>query len=75
MVYQRLCVDKEKIDELKAAIEELAQKLEEQDADSDTIKAKMEELQSMLAQEYQNGRERLAPRPEHEKGKIITALV
>lgn len=75
LIYQRLGVDKEKIDEFKAAISELAQTLQDQGADSDAIKAKMAELQDMLAQEYQKGRERLAAIPEHEKGKMISALV
>lgn len=75
LVYQRLGVDKEKIDEIKAQIEELAEQMQQQGADIETLQAKMQELQSMLEQEYQKGRERLEQKPEHDKGKIISALV
>ncbi|MDN3377393.1 MULTISPECIES: hypothetical protein [unclassified Pseudoalteromonas] len=75
LVYQRLGVDKEKIDEIKAQIEELAEQMQQQGADIETLQAKMQELQSMLEQEYQKGRERLEQKPEHEKGKIISAFV
>ena len=48
LIYQRLGVDKEKIAELKAAIDALAEKLQEQGADIDTIKEQLAELQKML---------------------------
>lgn len=73
LVYQRLGVDKEKIDELKAAIEDLAKKMQSND-DID-LSAQMDALQKMLEQEFQKGRERMDSLPEHEKGKIISALV
>ena len=75
LVYQRLGVDKEKIAELKAAIEELAKKIQDQDGDTSALTEQMENLQKMLEQEYQKGRELQAKAPEHEKGKIISALV
>lgn len=75
LIYQRLGVDKEKIDEIKAQIEELAEQMQQQGADIETLQAKMQELQSMLDQEYQKGRESLEQTPEHEKGKIISAFV
>lgn len=75
LVYQRLGVDKEKIDEIKAQIEELAEQMQQQGADIEILQAKMQELQSMLEQEYQKGRERLEQTPVHEKGKLISALV
>jgi anti-sigma28 factor (negative regulator of flagellin synthesis) len=73
LVYQRLGVDKEKIDELKAAIEDLAKKMQSND-DKD-LSEQMDALQNMLEQEFQKGRERMGSLPEHEKGKIISALV
>ena len=74
LIYQRLGVDKEKIAELKAAIEALAEKLQEQGADIDTIKEQLAELQKMLEQEYEKGTDRMAMQPTHEKGKLVTAL-
>ena len=70
LVYQRLGVDKEKIAE-----EELAKKIQDQDGDTSALTEQMENLQKMLEQEYQKGRELQAKAPEHEKGKIISALV
>ena len=74
LVYQRLGIDKDKIAEIKALIEELSEQLQKQGADSDSINKKMDELQKMLEQEYQNGRERMDTQPEREKGSIISAL-
>jgi|GEM_PF-430652 len=74
LIYQRLGVDKETIAELKAAIEALAEKLQEQGADIDTIKEQLAELQKMLEQEYEKGTDRMAMQPTHEKGKLVTAL-
>jgi len=75
LIYQRLGVDKEKIAELKAAIEELAKKIHDQDGDTSALSEQMENLQKMLEHEYQKGRELQAKAPEHDKGKIISALV
>ncbi|HEA18597.1 MAG TPA: hypothetical protein ENH88_19555 [Pseudoalteromonas prydzensis] len=75
LIYQRLGVDKEKIAELKAAIEELAKKIHDQEGDTTALSEQMENLQKMLEQEYQKGRELQAKAPEHDKGKIISALV
>ena len=44
-------------------------------ADPSTIADKIEELQKMLEQEYQKGRERTDMKGEHEPGKIISAFV
>ncbi|KAA1160935.1 hypothetical protein EU508_07920 [Pseudoalteromonas fuliginea] len=74
LVYQRLGVNKDKIDELKAAIEELTKELQGEGADPDAIADKIEELQKMLEQEYQQGRERIDMQGEHEPGKIISAF-
>jgi len=74
LVYQRLGIDKDKIAEIKALIEELSEQLQKQGADSDSINKKMDELQKMLEQEYQNGRARMDTQPEREKGSIISAL-
>ncbi|MCK8121750.1 hypothetical protein [Pseudoalteromonas sp. 2CM32C] len=74
LVYQRLGIDKDKIAEIKALIEALSEQLQKQGADSDSINKKMDELQKMLEQEYQNGRERMDTQPEREKGSIISAL-
>ena len=74
-VYQRLGVDKEKIDEIKAQIEKLAEKMQQQGADTKALQEKMNELQGMLDEEYQKGRERMDMQPEAEKGKVIDALV
>jgi predicted RNase H-like nuclease (RuvC/YqgF family) len=75
LVYQRLGVDKEKIDEIKAQIEKLAEQMQQQGADTKALQEKMNELQAMLDEEYQKGRERMDMRPEAEKGKVIDALV
>ncbi|WP_335991877.1 hypothetical protein [Pseudoalteromonas sp. CH_XMU1449-3] len=75
LVYQRLGVDKEKIDEIKAQIEKLAEQMQQQGADTKALQEKMNELQAMLDEEYQKGRERMDMRPEAEKGKDIDALV
>ncbi len=75
LVYQRLGIDKDKITEIKALIEALSEQLQKQGADSDSINKKMDELQKMLEQEYQKGRERMDSQPEWEKGRIISALV
>ncbi|WP_404339792.1 hypothetical protein [Pseudoalteromonas mariniglutinosa] len=75
LTYQRLGVDKEKIDQIKATLEELAEALQQTEADADTIKAKMDELQGMLEQEYQQGRERMQASAKRNKGIIISALV
>tara|TARA_B100001059_G_C17690625_1_gene504742 strand:- start:115 stop:516 length:402 start_codon:yes stop_codon:yes gene_type:complete len=75
LVYQRLGIDKDKIAEIKALIEALSEQLQKQGADSDSINKKMDELQQMLEQEYQKGRERMDSQPEWEKGRIISALV
>ncbi|QPL41670.1 hypothetical protein IT970_09100 [Pseudoalteromonas sp. A41-2] len=74
-VYQRLGVDKEKIDEIKAQIEKLAEQMQQQGADTKALQEKMNELQGMLDEEYQKGRERMDMQPEAEKGKVIDALV
>ena len=74
LIYQRLGVDKETIAELKAAIDALAEKLQEQGADIDTIKEQLAELQKMLEQEYEKGTDRMVMEPTHEKGKLVTAL-
>jgi len=74
LIYQRLGVDKEKIAELKAAIDALAEKLQEQGADIDTIKEQLAELQKMLEQEYEKGTDRMVMQPTHGKGKLVTAL-
>ncbi|MCK8102562.1 hypothetical protein [Pseudoalteromonas sp. 2CM36K] len=74
LIYQRLGVDKETIAELKAAIEALAEKLQEQGADIDTIKEQLAELQKMLEQEYEKGTDRMVMQPTHENGKLVTAL-
>jgi pantoate kinase len=75
LVYQRLGVDKEKIDEIKAQIEKLAEQMQQQGADTKALQEKMNELQGMLDEEYQKGRERMDMQPEAEKGKVIDALV
>jgi predicted RNase H-like nuclease (RuvC/YqgF family) len=75
LFYQRLGVNKDKIDELKATIEELTKELQGQGADPSAIANKIEELQKMLEQEYQKGRERTDMQDEHEPGKIISAFV
>lgn len=75
LVYQRLGVDKEKIDEIKAQIEKLAEQMQQQGADTKALQEKMNELQAMLDEEYQKGRERMGMQPEAEKGKVIDALV
>ncbi|MEI8645716.1 hypothetical protein P4S60_08960 [Pseudoalteromonas sp. Hal040] len=75
LVYQRLGVDKEKIDEIKAQIEKLAEQMQQQGADTKALQEKMNELQAMLDEEYQKGRERMDMQPEAEKGKVIDALV
>ncbi|MBA6410467.1 hypothetical protein H4J63_14290 [Pseudoalteromonas sp. 5Ae-yellow] len=75
LVYQRLGVNKNKIDELKATIEELTKELQGEGADPDAIADKINELQKMLEQEYQKGRERTDMQGEHEPGKIISAFV
>lgn len=75
LVYQRLGVNKNKIDELKATIEELMKEQQSEGADPSTIASKIEELQKMLEQEYQKGRERTDMQGEHEPGKIISAFV
>ncbi|WP_166379362.1 hypothetical protein [Pseudoalteromonas sp. Z9A4] len=75
LVYQRLGVNKDKIDELKAAIEELIKEQQSEGADPSAIADKIEELQKMLEQEYQKGRERTDMKGEHEPGKIISAFV
>ncbi|WP_235591443.1 hypothetical protein [Pseudoalteromonas sp. H71] len=64
LVYQRLGIDKDKIAEIKALIEALSEQLQKQGADSDSINKKMDELQQMLEQEYQKGRERMDSQPE-----------
>ncbi|MBT2150742.1 hypothetical protein KKI34_02590 [Pseudoalteromonas tetraodonis] len=74
LIYQRLGVDKETIAELKAAIDALAEKLQEQGADIDTIKEQLAELQKMLEQEYEKGTDRMVMQPTHENGKLVTAL-
>ncbi|WP_075593474.1 hypothetical protein [Pseudoalteromonas sp. PAB 2.2] len=75
LVYQRLGVDKEKIDEIKAQIEKLAEQMQQQGADTKALQEKMNELQGMLDEEYQKGRERMDMQPEAEKGKVIDALI
>ena len=75
LVYQRLGVDKEKIDEIKAQIEKLAEQMQQQGADTKALQEKMNELQGMLDEEYQKGRDRMDMQPEAEKGKVIDALV
>ncbi len=75
LFYQRLGVDKEKIDEIKAQIEKLAEQMQQQGADMKALQEKMEELQSMLEEEYQKGRDRMDMQPDAEKGKVIDALV
>lgn len=75
LVYQRLGVDKEKIEEIKAQIEKLAEQMQQQGADTKALQEKMNELQAMLDEEYQKGRERMDMQPEAEKGKVIDALV
>lgn len=75
LVYQRLGGDKEKIDEIKAQIEKLAEQMQQQGADTKALQEKMNELQGMLDEEYQKGRERMDMQPEAEKGKVIDALV
>ena len=75
LVYQRLGVNKNKIDELKATIEELIKEQQSEGADPSAIADKIEELQKMLEQEYQKGRERTDMKGEHEPGKIISAFV
>jgi pantoate kinase len=75
LVYRRLGVDKEKIDEIKAQIEKLAEQMQQQGADTKALQEKMNELQGMLDEEYQKGRERMGMQPEAEKGKVIDALV
>tara|TARA_B100001059_G_scaffold236759_1_gene289847 strand:+ start:1835 stop:2239 length:405 start_codon:yes stop_codon:yes gene_type:complete len=75
LVYQRLGVDKEKIDEIKAQIEKLAEQMQQQGADTKALQEKMNKLQGMLDEEYQKGRERMDMQPEAEKGKVIDALV
>ncbi|MBE0350684.1 hypothetical protein [Pseudoalteromonas lipolytica] len=75
LVYQRLGVDKEKIDEIKAQIEKLAEQMQQQGADTKALQEKMNKLQAMLDEEYQKGRERMDMQPEAEKGKVIDALV
>ncbi|WP_165725859.1 hypothetical protein [Pseudoalteromonas sp. SA25] len=75
LVYQRLGVNKNKIDELKATIEELIKEQQSEGADPSAIADKIEELQKMLDQEYQRGRERTDMKGEHEPGKIISAFV
>ena len=75
LVYQRLGVNKNKIDELKATIEELIKEQQSEGADPSAIADKIEELQKMLEQEYQKGRERTDIKGEHEPGKIISAFV
>ncbi|WP_024612773.1 hypothetical protein [Pseudoalteromonas sp. TB64] len=79
LVYQRLGVNKDKIDELKAAIEELTKELTKKQqgegADPSAIADKIEELQKMLEQEYQQGSDRMGMKTEHEQGKIISAFV
>lgn len=75
LVYQRLGVNKNKIDELKATIEDLMKEQQSEGADPSTIASKIEELQKMLEQEYQKGRERTDMQGEHEPGKIISAFV
>lgn len=75
LVYQRLGVNKNKIDELKATIEELIKEQQSEGADPSAIADKIEELQKMLEQEYQKGRERTDMQGEHEPGKIISAFV
>ncbi|MBD0410795.1 hypothetical protein [Pseudoalteromonas distincta] len=75
LVYQRLGVNKNKIDELKATIEELTKELQGEGADPSAIADKIDELQKMLEQEYQKGRERTDMQGEHEPGKIISAFV
>lgn len=75
LVYQRLGVDKEKIDEIKAQIEKLAEQMQQQGVDTKALQEKMNELQGMLDEEYQKGRERMDMQPEAEKGKVIDALV
>ncbi|WP_024597904.1 hypothetical protein [Pseudoalteromonas sp. TAE56] len=75
LVYQRLGVNKNKIDELKATIEELIKEQQSEGADPTAIADKIEELQKMLEQEYQKGRERTDMKGEHEPGKIISAFV
>ncbi|MDP2485813.1 hypothetical protein [Pseudoalteromonas marina] len=74
LVYQRLGIDKDKIAEIKTLIEALSEQLQKQGADSDSINKKLDELQKMLEQEYQNGRERMDTQPEREKGSIISEL-
>ncbi len=75
LVYQRLGVNKNKIDELKAIIEELMKEQQSEGADPSTIADKIEELQKMLEQEYQKGRERTDMQGEHKLGKIVSAFV
>ena len=75
LVYQRLGVDKEKIDEIKAQIEKLVEQMQQQGADTKALQEKMNKLQGMLDEEYQKGRERMDMQPEAEKGKVIDALV
>lgn len=75
LVYQRLGVNKNKIDELKATIEDLMKEQQSEGADPSTIATKIEELQKMLEQEYQKGRERADMQDEHELGKIVSAFV
>ncbi|MBQ4800888.1 hypothetical protein J8L73_17470 [Pseudoalteromonas sp. MMG006] len=75
LVYKRLGVNKNKIDELKATIEELIKEQQSEGADPSAIADKIEELQQMLEQEYQKGREQTDMKGEHEPGKIISAFV
>ncbi|MBH0038583.1 hypothetical protein [Pseudoalteromonas sp. SWN166] len=75
LVYQRLGVNKNKIDELKATIEELIKEQQSEGADPSAIADKIEELQKMLEQEYQKGSDRMGMQGEHEPGKIISAFV
>jgi chromosome segregation ATPase len=75
IVYQRLGINKEKIDKLKEAIEDLSKELKGQGADLDIINDKINELEKMLEQEYEQGRDRMDMQPQHERGKIISALV
>jgi hypothetical protein len=75
LIYQRLGVDIDKIAELKAAIEKLTEKIQEQGGGNDELAKQMESLQKMLGQEYQKGRELQSKTPDHDKGKIISAFV
>ncbi len=58
LLFQRLGLNKEQVDKIKAAMEELESLLKEGKISEDEFKEQMEDLKEMLEEEYAKGRDR-----------------